>query len=138
MKYVFNANIPTSPIQLTDDGDVKFFIGLNCTNGKLPVPLCITVEKRIDNHNQKSICNSYFECHIRHIHCDSVETLTVDGENGPRFQNESLEGYKVHDWNMNETAINKEDYRMNTYPTSNKQVTQISSFRIDSFRVQKS
>ena len=51
MKYVFNANIPTSPIQLTDDGDVKFFIGLNCTNGKLPVPLCITVEKRIDNHN---------------------------------------------------------------------------------------
>ena len=55
MKYVFNANIPTSPIQLTDDGDVKFFIGLNCTNGKLHVPLCITVEKRIDNHNQKSI-----------------------------------------------------------------------------------
>ena len=51
MKYVFNANIPTSPIQLIDDGDVKFFIGLNCTNGKLPVPLCITVEKRIDNHN---------------------------------------------------------------------------------------
>ncbi|RVW32621.1 hypothetical protein CK203_076519 [Vitis vinifera] len=150
MKYVFNANIPTSPIQLTDDGDVKFFIGLNCTNGKLPVPLCITVEKRIDNHNQKSICNSYFECHMsseidkelnedsmlmhksRHIHCDSVETLTVDGENGPRFQNESHEGYKVHDWNMNETAINEEDYRMNTNPTSDKQVTQIGSFRTGS------
>ncbi|KAL6337579.1 hypothetical protein AAG906_037172 [Vitis piasezkii] len=138
MKYVFNANIPTSPIQLTDYGDVKFFIGLNCTNGK------------IDNHNQKSICNSYFECHMsseidkelngdsmlmhksRHIHCDSIETLTVDGENGPRFQNESLEGYKVHDWNMNETAINEEDYRMNTNPTSNKQVTQIGSFRTGS------
>ncbi|RVW99809.1 hypothetical protein CK203_029243 [Vitis vinifera] len=150
MKYVFNANIPTSPIQLTDDGDVKFFIGLNCTNGKLPIPLCITVEKRIDNHNQKSICNSYFECHMsseidkelngdsmlmhksRHIHCDSVETLTVDGENGPRFQNESLEGYKVHDWNMNETAINEEDYRMNTNPTSDKQMTQIGSFRTGS------
>ena len=27
MKYVFNANIPTSPIQLSDDGDVKLFIG---------------------------------------------------------------------------------------------------------------
>ncbi|RVW36779.1 hypothetical protein CK203_113968 [Vitis vinifera] len=93
MKYVFNANIPTSPRQLTDDGDVKFFIGLNCTN---------------------------------------VETLTVDGENGPRFQNESLEGYKVHDWNMNETAINEEDYRMNTNPTSDKQVTQIGSFRTGS------
>ena len=146
MKYVFNANIPTSLIQLTDDGDVKFFIGLNCTNGKLSAPLCIIVEKRIDNHNQKSICNSYFECHMsseidkelngysmlmqksRHIHCDSVETLTVDGENGPRFQNESLKGYKVHDWNMNETAINEEDYRMSTNPTSDKQVTQIGSF----------
>ena len=141
MKYVFNANIPTSLIQLTDNGDVKFFIGLNCTNGKLSVPLCIIVEKRIDNHNQKSICNFYFECHMpseidkelngdsmlmqksRHIHCDSVETLTIDGENEPRFQNESLEGYKVHDWNMNETAINEEDYRMNTNPTSDKQVT---------------
>ena len=64
MKYVFNANIPTSPIQLTDDGDVKFFIGLNCTNGKLSILLCIIVKKRIDNHNQKSIYNSYFECHV--------------------------------------------------------------------------
>ena len=26
MKYVFNANIPTTPIQLRDDGDVKIFI----------------------------------------------------------------------------------------------------------------
>ena len=25
MKYVFNSNIPTTPIQLRDDGDVKFF-----------------------------------------------------------------------------------------------------------------
>ena len=25
MKYAFNGNIPTSPIQLRDDGDVKFF-----------------------------------------------------------------------------------------------------------------
>ena len=32
-----------------------------------------------------------------HNHSELVETLTVDGENGPRFQNESLEGYKVHD-----------------------------------------
>ncbi|RVW77004.1 hypothetical protein CK203_036885 [Vitis vinifera] len=68
----------------------------------------------------------------RHIHCDLVETLTVDGENGPRFQNESLEGYKVHDWNMNETAINEEDYKMNTNPTSDKKVTQIGSFRTGS------
>ena len=31
----------------------------------------------------------------KHIHCDSIETLTVDGEIGPRFQNESLKGYKI-------------------------------------------
>ncbi|KAL6337759.1 hypothetical protein AAG906_037353 [Vitis piasezkii] len=98
MKYVFNANIPTSPIQLIDDGDVKFFIGLNCTN----VDTFIVIQ-----------LNS-----------------SVDGENGPRFQNESHEGYKVHDWNMNETAINEEDYRMNTNPTSDKQVTQIGSFEL--------
>nr|CAN83444.1 hypothetical protein VITISV_005823 [Vitis vinifera] len=128
MNYVFNANISTSPIQLTDDGDVKFFIGLNCTNGELHVPLCIIVEKRIDNHNQKSICNSYSEYHMSseidkelnkdsmlmhkstHVHCESVETLTVDSENGLRFQNESLEGYKVHDWNMNETSIDGDDH----------------------------
>ncbi|KAL6319991.1 hypothetical protein AAG906_037068 [Vitis piasezkii] len=129
MKYVFNANIPTSPIQLIDDGDVKFFIVLNCTNGKLPVPLCITVEKRIDNHNQKSICNSYSELDTFIV---IKLKLFVDGENGPRFQNESLEGYKVHDWNMNETTINEEDYRMNTNPTNDKQVTQIGSFRTGS------
>ncbi|KAL6331021.1 hypothetical protein AAG906_009449 [Vitis piasezkii] len=69
MKYVFNTNIPTSPIQLT-------MMGI--------------------------------------------------------FQNESLEGYKVHDWNMNETTINEEDYRMNTNPTNDKQVTQIGSFRTGS------
>ncbi|RVW79478.1 hypothetical protein CK203_050069 [Vitis vinifera] len=32
-KYVFNGNIPSTPIQLRDDGDVKIFIGLNFTNG---------------------------------------------------------------------------------------------------------
>ena len=68
----------------------------------------------------------------KHIHCDSIETLTVDGEIGPRFQNESLKGYKVHDWNMNETAINEKNYRMNTNPTNDKQVTQIGSFRTGS------
>ena len=59
----------------------------------------------------------------RHIHCKSVETLTVDGENELRFQNESLKGYKVHDWNMNETTINKEDYKMDINPTNDKKVT---------------
>ena len=49
MKYAFNSYIPTSPIQLRDDGDVKFFIRLNYTN-KLPAPLCITVDRRSENN----------------------------------------------------------------------------------------
>ena len=150
MKYVFNANISTSFVQLADDGDVKFFIGLNYTNCKLLVPLCITIEKRIENYSHKSICNSYSKYHmssdinkeldrdpmlmykIKHIHCESVETLTINGENEPRFQNESLEGYNVHDWNMNETAINEKDYRMDTNPANDEQVTQIGSLKIGS------
>ena len=40
MEYIFNVIIPTTPIQLTYDGDVKFFICLNCTIGKLPFLLC--------------------------------------------------------------------------------------------------
>ena len=54
----------TCPIKVTDDGDVKFFIGLNSTSGKLPVPLCIIVEKRIENDNHKSLSNAYHKCHM--------------------------------------------------------------------------
>ena len=64
MKYVFNANIPTCPIEVTDDVDVKFFIGLNSTSGKLHVPLCITVEKGIESDTHKSFSNVYHDCHM--------------------------------------------------------------------------
>ena len=37
MKLVFNVNIPTTPIQLRNDGDVKIFIRLNCINSKFIV-----------------------------------------------------------------------------------------------------
>ena len=60
MKYVFNDNIPTTLIQLRDDGEVNFFIRLNCTDGKLLVPLCITTEKKNDNHEYESIINIDF------------------------------------------------------------------------------
>ena len=50
MKYMFNANVPTTPIQLRDDGDIKNFTQLNCTNGKLSVLLCIRKDKKNDNH----------------------------------------------------------------------------------------
>ena len=63
MKYVFNGNIPTTPIQLRDDGDLKIFILLNCTNDKLLVPLCITIEKKSSNHGYESITNTDFGSH---------------------------------------------------------------------------
>ena len=42
------------------DGDVKFFIRLNCTDGKLPVPSYITIKKNNDNHEYESIINIDF------------------------------------------------------------------------------
>ena len=51
MKYVFNGNIPSTPIQLRDDGDVKIFICLNCTDGKLP--------SSIMYHNREKKCQSW-------------------------------------------------------------------------------
>ena len=62
MKYVFSANIPTSPIELRDDGDDRFFIRLNCTAEKLPTPLCVSVEKRSVIHGHQSISNTEIDC----------------------------------------------------------------------------
>ena len=60
MKYMFNANMPTTPIQLREDVDVKFFIRLNCTDGMLPVSLCISIDKKNDNHEYELIINIDF------------------------------------------------------------------------------
>ena len=60
MKYVFNGNIPNTPIQQKDDGVVKIFIWLNYTDGKFPVPLCITTKKKNDNHEYESIINHQY------------------------------------------------------------------------------
>ena len=68
----------------------------------------------------------------RHIHYESIKNLSVDDENKLRFHNEPLEGYNGHDWNMNEIVVNEEDYRMDTNPTNDEQVTQIGSFRTSS------
>ena len=85
----------------------------------MSIPLYITIEKRIENHSKTSICNSCSKYHMsfeinkeldidltlmhksKQFHCESIETLSDDSENGPRFQNESLEGYNGHNWNMN-------------------------------------
>lgn len=64
LKYVFNSNIPIALIQVRDDGDVKYFIWLNCNDGKLHVPLCITIEKINDNHEFESIMNTDFSSQL--------------------------------------------------------------------------
>ena len=83
MKYVFNGNIPSTPIQLRDDGDVKFFIRLNCIDGKFPVLLCITIEKRSDNHRYESIINTDFGFHTlsgveKEINMDLIFIIIVN------------------------------------------------------------
>ena len=60
IKFMFNANVATTPIQPRDDGDVKNFTQLNCTNGKLSVPLCIIKDKKNDNHEYESVINIDF------------------------------------------------------------------------------
>ena len=83
MKYVFNGNIPSTLIQLRDDGDVKIFICLNCTDSKLPVPLCITIEKRSGNHGYESIINIDFSSHTlsgveKEINMDLIFIIIVN------------------------------------------------------------
>ena len=153
MKYVFNANIPTCPIEVTDDGDVKFFIDLNSTSGKLHVPLCITVEKRIENDTHKSFSNAYHECHMsfeidkeleessmimhkrRHNHYGLVETFNVQGESGSRCQNKPLDRYNGHDWNMNEFIIHEEDDIVDINLINDELVIKFDSFKTNSAQI---
>ena len=100
MKYAFSGNIPTSPIQLRDDGDVKFFIRLNYTN-KLPAPLCITVDRRFENNAE-----SMFMHGNGHVNDGSIESLNVvSDESITKFNYEPLERFDVVEWNMNGYAI---------------------------------
>ena len=93
MKYMFNANIPTTLIQLRDDGDVKFFIQLNCTDGKLPVPLCITIEKKNDNHEYESIINIDFNTQpVSDFHDENRISMSCDPLNC--FDSHDLDTYK--------------------------------------------
>ena len=100
MKYAFSGNIPTSPIQLRDDGDVKFFIRLNYTN-KLPAPLCITMDRRSENNAE-----SMFMHGNEHVNDGSIESLNVVGDESiTKFNYEPLERFDVVEWNMNGYAI---------------------------------
>ena len=130
MKYVFNGNIPTTPIQLRDDGDVKFFIHLNCTDGKLQVPLCITIEKKNGNHQYESIINTDFSSHTlseveKEINMDPIfiyssETLSgFDDENRTRLSYDLLNCFDSHNLNMNK---DDEDSGMNVNLNEDSQV----------------
>ena len=80
---------------------MKFFIHLNCTNGKLSVPLYITIEKRSGNHRYESIINTDFGSHTlsrveKEINMDPIfisssESLSgFDDENRTRLSYEPL------------------------------------------------
>ena len=117
MKYAFSGNIPTSPIQLRDDGDVNFFIRLNCIN-KLLAPLCITVDRRSKN-NAKSM----FMHGNGHVNDGSIESLNVIGDESiTKFNYEPLERSNVVEWNMNGYAIYDDYHVLDTNLTSNVQV----------------
>ena len=101
MKYVCNANIPTTPIQLRDDEDVKFFIWLNCTDGKLLVPLCITTEKKNDNHEYESIINTDFNTQpVSDFNDENIISMSCNPLN--YFDSHELDTYKdVENGEMN-------------------------------------
>ena len=130
MKYVFNGNIPTTPIQLRVDGDVKIFILLNCTDDKLLVPLCITIEKRSSNHWCESIINTNFYSHTlskieKEINMDLIfinsgESLSgFDYENKTRLSYDPLNCFDSHNLNMNK---DDEDSGMNVNLNEDSQV----------------
>ena len=85
------------PIQLRDDGDVKFFIRLNCTYNKLSTPLCINVDTRSE-HNAESV----FVHGSSHLIDGSRASLNVVvDESITEFNYESIERYNVVELNMN-------------------------------------
>ena len=101
MKYVFNGNIPNTPIQQKDDGVVQIFIWLNYTDGKLPVPLCITTKKKNDNHEYDSIINIDFNTqYVSDLNDKNRISMSCDPLNC--FDSHDLDTYKnVEDGEMN-------------------------------------
>ena len=113
MKYVFNVNIPTIPIQLRDDEDVKFVIRLNCTDGKFPVPLCITTEKKYDNHEYESNINIDF---------NTQPVSDFNDENRISINCDPLNCFDFHDLDICKDA---QDGEMNVNFYEDSQVMQI-------------
>ena len=109
LKYVFNANIPTTPILLRGDGDVKILIRLNFTVGKLSVPLCMTIKKKNDNYEYESI-----------IHIDYVSDCS--DENRISMSCYPLNCFDSHDL---DTYKDVEDGEMNVNLSNDSQVMQI-------------
>ena len=112
---------------------MKIFIRLNCINGKFPIPLCITIEKRSGNHGYESIMNTDFVSHtlfgvekeinIAPIFINSSESLSgFDDENRTRLSYEPLNCFDSHNLNINK---DDEDGGINVNPNKDSQVMQI-------------
>ncbi|RVW54258.1 hypothetical protein CK203_080127 [Vitis vinifera] len=104
-----------------------------CQDGKLPVPLCITIEKRSGNHRYESIINTDFGSHTlsrveKEINMDPIfinssESLSgFDDENRTRLSYDPLNCFDSHNLNMNK---DDEDGGMNVNPNKDCQVMQI-------------
>ena len=112
---------------------MKIFILLNCTDGKLSVPLCITIEKRRGNHGYESMINIDFGSHTlsgveKEINMDPIfinnsESLSgFDDENSTRLSYDPLNCFDSNYLNMNKDG---EDGGMNVNPNKDSQVMQI-------------
>ncbi|KAL6347643.1 hypothetical protein AAG906_026171 [Vitis piasezkii] len=121
MKYVFNGNIPSTPIQLRDDEDVKIFIRLNCTDGiaeslnvvlkyAIDLPILQLIEE-LRNLLQKWFANRKQQA----LSMTTELTIWADGELRVRYN--TLSTYEVE-------AINSMEYaHMSCYPLCSKYYT---------------
>ena len=90
--YRYSVTIPTTPIQLRDDGNVKIFIRLNCTDSKFPVSLCITTGKKNVNHEYKSNINIDFNTqHVSDFNDENKISMSCDPLN--YFDSHDLDTY---------------------------------------------
>ena len=86
---------------------------MNCTDGKLPIPLCITIEKKNDNHEYESIINIDF----------NTQTVSdFNDENRISMSCDPLNCFDSHDL---DTYKNVEDGDMNVNLSEDIQVMQI-------------
>lgn len=54
MKFVYNSHVSVQPLEISDDDDVRFFIGEN-SDSKTRAPLCISVHRGTQGHQDSVV-----------------------------------------------------------------------------------